>query len=451
MSALLERPRTLNPGGIIPELTFRGAGLVGRVAEAVIGVPTLDLSTDAVSELKLTLSDPGFALLESGLFAPGTAVDWTDLALEVAAVETGGSGTPTLEIVARSKGAQALKRTKGALVVRNVSPTSWVASEAKRVGLGFLGEPSAVRPSIARAAPEPGAGEPESSWDVIQGLAEELGFVAFEAAGRLLFGRPTWLMRQVAAGAAWVMRYEPSDTVHRDANPLDVIGIPTCRRSVNADETTVSAGVVRANGLKVRPGDLVKLRGVPTFDGDYLVKRVGIDLDALSPVELELAVPFDPPPQPPDTAQEEPSSSSSTAGGEPTGSSSGAGGTVSGTPVWPTQGRISNRFGAPRPGGRKHAGLDIAAPTGTRVVATQGGTVTFAGTAGGYGTLIKVSHGGGVETRYAHLSRIARSSGRVERGELIGYVGNTGASSGPHLHFEIRRGGTAINPESYLP
>lgn len=453
MSALLERPRSLNPGGVIPELTFRGGKLVGKVAEAVIGIPSLDLSVDAVSELKLSLSDPRFELLGSGLFATGTAVDWLDLALELAVVETGGTGSPTLDLTARSRGAQALKRAKGALVVRNMSPTAFAEAQAKAVGLGFAGEASAIRPSIARAEPEPGAGEPESSWDVIQGLAAELGFVAFEAAGRLLFGRPSWLIRHAAAaGTDWTVRYAPTGELKGDAKLLEVIGIPTCRRSANAKDTTVDVSVVRAGGLKVRPGDKATLAGVPTFDGDYLVKSVNIDLDALTPVGLSLAVPYDPPPQPPEVEQAEPASSSSSTGGTATGSSRGAGGTVSGPPVWPTQGRVSNRFGAPRPGGRKHAGLDIAAPEGTRIVATQGGTVTFAGWGGGYGNLVKVDHGGGLETRYAHMVRITASRGaRVERGELLGFVGNTGASRGNHLHFEVRRGGSALNPEGYLP
>jgi len=116
---------------------------------------------------------------------------------------------------------------------------------------------------------------------------------------------------------------------------------------------------------------------------------------------------------------------------------------------WPVSGRISSRFG-PR-WGRQHQGLDIAVPTGTPVRAAAAGTVTYAGSMGSYGIIVIIDHGNGVETRYAHNSRVAVKVGqRVKRGELIAYSGNTGNSTGPHLHFEIRYRGTAVNPENYL-
>ncbi|MFS8666241.1 MAG: peptidoglycan DD-metalloendopeptidase family protein, partial [Limnochordales bacterium] len=116
---------------------------------------------------------------------------------------------------------------------------------------------------------------------------------------------------------------------------------------------------------------------------------------------------------------------------------------------WPLTGRISSRFG-PR-WGRMHQGLDIAVPTGTPVRAAAAGTVTYAGAMGGYGNIVTIDHGNRVETRYAHNSRIVvRVGQRVKRGEVIAYSGNTGNSTGPHLHFEIRYRGTPVNPEHYL-
>lgn len=116
---------------------------------------------------------------------------------------------------------------------------------------------------------------------------------------------------------------------------------------------------------------------------------------------------------------------------------------------WPVSGRISSRFG-PR-WGRMHQGIDIAVNTGTPVRASAQGRVTFAGWNGGYGYLVIVDHGNNVETRYAHLSRIAVKVGQyVSRGTVIGYSGNTGNSTGPHLHFEIRYKGQAVNPLNYL-
>lgn len=116
---------------------------------------------------------------------------------------------------------------------------------------------------------------------------------------------------------------------------------------------------------------------------------------------------------------------------------------------WPLSGRISSRFG-PR-WGRMHQGLDIAVPIGTPVRAAAAGTVTYSGSMGGYGNLVIIDHGNRVETRYAHNSRlVVRVGQRVKRGEIIAYSGNTGNSTGPHLHFEIRYRGTAVDPEKYL-
>ena len=98
-----------------------------------------------------------------------------------------------------------------------------------------------------------------------------------------------------------------------------------------------------------------------------------------------------------------------------------------------------------------HQGTDWATPVGTAVVASSGGTVTRAGWASGYGYVVYIQHEGGRETRYAHLSRVLVSVGeQVEQGERIALSGNTGRSTGPHLHFEIRINGVAVNAVDYL-
>lgn len=117
--------------------------------------------------------------------------------------------------------------------------------------------------------------------------------------------------------------------------------------------------------------------------------------------------------------------------------------------------RMSSGFGMrnhPVRGGRRmHKGVDLAAPTGTPVYATADGIVGLARWGRGYGLYIKIDHGAELETRYAHLSRLAVSAGeRVEKGEVIGYVGSTGWSTGPHLHYEVRVDGVAVNPIHYM-
>lgn len=116
--------------------------------------------------------------------------------------------------------------------------------------------------------------------------------------------------------------------------------------------------------------------------------------------------------------------------------------------------RLTARFGAAGPwweSGR-HSGLDFAAPVGTPVVAAAAGVVVQAGTAGPYGRLVVVDHGGGTSTYYAHLSSSSVTAGdRVAGGQRLGAVGATGNATGPHLHFEVRVGGVAQDPERFLP
>lgn len=110
---------------------------------------------------------------------------------------------------------------------------------------------------------------------------------------------------------------------------------------------------------------------------------------------------------------------------------------------------VSSEYG-PR-WGTTHTGIDLAAPAGTHIYSWRSGTVTFAGWSGGYGNFIIVDHGDGFVTRYAHCSKIAVTKGQtVSQGQVIGYVGTTGNSTGNHLHFEVKVNGNFVNPRNYL-
>lgn len=120
--------------------------------------------------------------------------------------------------------------------------------------------------------------------------------------------------------------------------------------------------------------------------------------------------------------------------------------------VTPVIGTISSRFGvSSRIRSSTHTGLDIASPNGTDIKVVANGTVTSVTSGGAYGNLLKVSHGNGVETWYAHCSKIYAKEGQeVKAGDIVAAVGSTGNSTGPHLHLEIRIDGTAVNPQDYL-
>lgn len=123
---------------------------------------------------------------------------------------------------------------------------------------------------------------------------------------------------------------------------------------------------------------------------------------------------------------------------------------------WPLRGRITSTFGYRRHpiwgGSHKHTGLDVAAPYGEVIRAADGGEVIFAGWWDGYGKAIVIDHGKNISTVYGHMSRLYMQPGnQVKKGQIIGLVGSTGYSTGPHLHFEVRINGKPHDPKGYLP
>lgn len=123
--------------------------------------------------------------------------------------------------------------------------------------------------------------------------------------------------------------------------------------------------------------------------------------------------------------------------------------------IWPVRGWISSDFGYRidpfTAQGRGHHGLDIAIAQGTPIVAPADGTVVYSATSAGYGKVIVLDHGNGIKTRYGHLHKAeVRVGERVKRGQLIAQVGNTGRSTGPHLHYEVRINGVPENPRKFI-
>lgn len=123
--------------------------------------------------------------------------------------------------------------------------------------------------------------------------------------------------------------------------------------------------------------------------------------------------------------------------------------------LWPVEGQVTGSFGEridPFNGeGAFHSGVDIGSSYGHPIVAPADGVVTFTDSLGGYGKAIMINHGNGISTRYGHLAGFAVAAGQtVHRGDVIGYVGDSGRSTGPHLHYEVRINDTPVNPYKYL-
>lgn len=268
------------PAGRVGKLVVRGRKLKRDVAEAVL-VGTLEMTTDQVTQLTITLEDADDRLLASRLFDAGCPVDYAGLKLEVAALGTGeDSGVHTLEVEARALGAQKMRRAKGPLVERRLSPTDYMRRRAKAAGLTFVGQPSATRRTIRRKT-----GDAESDYDTGARLAGELGYLAYEAAGTYYFGRPTWLRDHVT-----------THPVKIGPNTPGVLARPVCRRSVdNPKAVTVDLEVDDTLGDTMRPGMAIDVVDVPTFTGRYLIDTVTIPLDDTQPVTVAASTAINPP------------------------------------------------------------------------------------------------------------------------------------------------------------
>lgn len=120
--------------------------------------------------------------------------------------------------------------------------------------------------------------------------------------------------------------------------------------------------------------------------------------------------------------------------------------------IWPTTGVVTSPYGLRWGGTDFHPGMDIANDMGTPIVATADGVVEYAGwNSGGYGNMVDINHGNGIMTRYGHAMQVVVSTGQhVKRGQLIAYMGSTGFSTGPHVHYEVHINGNRVNPISYL-
>lgn len=288
----------------VEKIVVRGGMLTTDVRDALIKAQ-FDMELDQVSQLNMQFIDPNFKVLSNGFFLPGTTVEFEDYRLEVASLEVGEvDGVEGFTVKARSSAVRLLKDARGALVVTNMSPSEYVASRCAVFGINHLVQPSERRPQIARDIVQPGQTytTPPSDWTTFHRLAEEIGFVLFEAADTVYFGKPSWLIVNVPDEV--VASYKTGDEKNW------VSSVPQCTKSVDSTTTTVDVEFPNSSAGNVRPGKRLKLNGVPMFNGNYLITGVGVDL--LSPasnVSVSAETPIDPEPRPPQTVSSTPTNS----------------------------------------------------------------------------------------------------------------------------------------------
>jgi len=241
---------------------------------------------------------------------------------------------------------------------------------------------------------------------------------------------PVGAARPPSGGAAEERASPIPLSAHGGHEEVDVVGV---LHVVRRGETVYR--IARAYG--VSPADLLEANGI----ADARKVAAGVELfvpGVQTPLQGDEAAPGLPSAGPPEPGTAEPPPEGTRAGGRA-------------PPLaWPVQGILYGRFGVRS--GQRHDGIDLAGPEGTPIVAAADGAVIFAGRQRGYGQLLILRHPDGLVTVYAHCSELLAAEGQeVRRGEVIARVGQTGRTTGPHLHFEVRQGTRPRNPLLYLP
>lgn len=394
----------------------------------------LSLSTEQVNQLTITVLDPGFTILRSGVFNLKNPVRYKKLNLIVSSVDTGdNAGTEEITIKCRPKTVHDLKQRRGVKVMSGASPSDFIKAECNAVGAKYMVQDSPSRSQVSRDVPEKDQtyeeDEEPSSWTTFQRLAKELGYIVFELNGTIYFGKPTWFVER-SNKSPFIVNWSRNATSN---DPKRCLTVPSSHKSVDSKEITVDVTLPLERTFDAATGLSLKLNGVPQFSGDYMIKTINYDLSGKTEaMEVSAGTPIDPVAQPPKEAETTPYSSLGGLLGS---------GRAGYTGAWP----LPSNFKVTTPFGQRggwaagyHTGADFAAPTGTPVYAVYDGTVEIGGWGSAYGNHILLKVGNG-KFGFCHLSRILVHSGqKVRAGDKIGEVGNTGRSFGSHLHLEYR-------------
>lgn len=254
---------------------------------------SLSLDIGQVSELTIEVDDPKWATFKASHLPLGAHVSYHDFRFNVARYElTAGGGEGGFTIVARPRVVRNLKNRKGKLVMNNVSPSRFVALETRAAGGKAICQPSNVRQQVVRDVQVPGqeGNADTSSWSTFQRLANELGFIVYESAGIIYFGKPTWLVKRNPV-------HKVSWTFGADDPPSRAVSIPTGYRSLDdmgRATVDVTVPIERANEFRV--GHSIRLTGVPRFsDERFIINTIDYPLvQDGGDVAINATTPFNP-------------------------------------------------------------------------------------------------------------------------------------------------------------
>jgi hypothetical protein len=379
----------LTPGGRLARIHVRGRSL--QVLQRSVLSGELTVSMSEVTTLSLVFADPELVILESGLFRKGVPVTYgrrLQLVVTTRTIED-SSGVPQLTIEAMDRGAQKARHTRGELVRRDVSPSTYVAIGAKEAGLAAVVQPTGRRRHITRKGAS--KGQPaEDEYSVWQRLADDLGFVCFVVAGVVYFAQPTWLHKHLPAIDV--------DWRHDER----VLGLPRATESANDPSQPVSLDLAVTDELAdvLIPGAGARIRHLPTFEATYLVTETRVPLDDSQGCSVSAATPVNPEPA-------------------PKGGSSGAGGTATAAKfVNAALGEVGHGDPAPNP----------ASPTGGGPL-DGGELVTWAAEQAGASGVNTTPAGIWSQCDRAHRT-VALAAGRKLRGVLLFKPGEVAVSLG---------------------
>lgn len=249
---------------------------------------TVSRTMGQISELAVAVDDPGFALLAKVGEPLGAKIHTMNLDYIVDSMDVdagGGSGGMTLNC--RPRAVRDLKKRRGAYVMNNVSPTTWVEHEVHAVGGSFRGQSSPVRSRVARDVTSENSDEKPSSWTTIGRLAQELGFELYEDDGRFYFGKPSWLIKNIGR-----IKIDYTDGV-RSRRPTTLPTMSASLDDPDSAEYSFSMGVEFA--VDVTPGIRVDITNFPLRNGSYLLTNIDHPIyGSTGDLALTLKKPVDP-------------------------------------------------------------------------------------------------------------------------------------------------------------